>query len=67
MAEWVMRVPLISAAQVRILSEGLVEPAGEVQSLPADLRPAAPFSAEMIQAGLPEPGPFTCRDLRWAC
>jgi uncharacterized protein YbjT (DUF2867 family) len=63
--EAVMRVPLISVAQVHILAEGIVEaspPAGEP---PRDLVPQTPFSAEVIRAGLPEPGAFGCRDLRW--
>lgn len=65
LAEMTMRVPLVSTAQVRILSEGLVQPAGAVDPLPADLTPATPFSKESIRAGLPAAGPFTWADCRW--
>ena len=63
--EAVMRVPLVSIAQVHILAEGVVEAAPPADALPADLDPAIPFSNDVIRAGLPNPGPFTCRDLRW--
>jgi hypothetical protein len=62
--ERVMKIPLVSKAQVRILSEGVVEPWGEVEPLPAELAPATPFSEEQIRRGLPEPGPFGLADLR---
>jgi len=61
--ERVMRVPLISIAQVRILSESLVEPAGACDELPADLVPRTPFDADSIARGLPVPGRFGVRDL----
>ena len=63
--EAVMRVPLISVAQVHILAEGVVEAAPAADELPPDLVPRTPFTAEVIRRGLPEPGPFGCRDLRW--
>jgi len=62
--ERIMRVPLVAVAQVRILSEGVVEPAPPCDPLPADLAPRRPFSPEQIRAGLPEPGPFRLRDVR---
>jgi hypothetical protein len=62
--ERVMKIPLVSKAQVRILSEGVVEPWGEVASLPPELAPATPFTEEEIRRGLPEPGPFGLADLR---
>jgi len=62
--EAVMRVPLVSTAQVRILSEGLVEAAPPCDDLPDDLKPKQRFTDERIRAGLPEPGAFTCSDLR---
>lgn len=62
--ELTMRVPLVARAQVRILSEGVVEPAGPCDSLPADLLPQRRFTDDQIRNGLPEPGPFTMRDLR---
>jgi NADH dehydrogenase len=65
--EWTMTVPLVAKAQVRILSEGVVEPAPPCDSLPADLMPRRRFTEEQIRAGLPEPGGFGLRDLRcWA-
>ncbi|MBK8538947.1 MAG: NAD(P)H-binding protein [Ardenticatenia bacterium] len=64
-AERLMRVPLVSLAQVRILSEGLVAPAGAAcDELPADLVPELRFTPERIRAGLPTPGGFGMADLR---
>lgn len=62
--ELMMKVPLIAAAQVRILAEGLVEPAGIWDPLPEDLAPKTHFSEDSIRRGLPAPGPFTLKDLR---
>lgn len=62
--ELTMKVPLVARAQVRILSEGVVEPAGSYDSLPPDLLPTRRFTDEQIRDGLPKPGPFTLRDLR---
>lgn len=62
--ERVMRIPLVSKAQVRILSEGVVEPAGPCQLLPAGLTPRARFTDEQIRRGLPPPGAFGFSDLR---
>ena len=63
--EAVMRVPLISTAQVHTPAEGVVEASPPAPEPPADLMPQTPFSPDVIRAGLPEPGPFGCRDLRW--
>lgn len=63
--EAVMRVPLISTAQVHILAEGVVEALPPAPAPPADLVPQTPFSPEAIRRGLPEPGAFGLRDLRW--
>ena len=63
-AERTMKIPLLSLAQLRILSEGIVEALPPCDSLPADLLPATRFTAEQIHKGLPEPGPFGLRDLR---
>jgi uncharacterized protein YbjT (DUF2867 family) len=65
--ELTMKVPLVARAQVRILSEGVVEPAGPCDLLPADLLPTRRFTDDQIRDGLPEPGPFTLRDLRCCC
>jgi uncharacterized protein YbjT (DUF2867 family) len=62
--EFTMKVPLVAKAQVRILSEGVVDPATPCDSLPCDLLPTRRFTAEQIRDGLPEPGPFGMRDLR---
>lgn len=63
--ELTMKVPLTSLAQVRILSEGVVEAGTPVAPLPYDLVPTRRFTAEQIRSGLPQPGPFCAGDLRW--
>ncbi len=63
--EAVMRVPLISLAQVHILAEGVTVPAPFAEPPPADLAPDTPFDAAIIRAGLPAAGGFGRRDLRW--
>jgi NADH dehydrogenase len=62
--EWTMKIPLVAKAQVRILREGVVEPATTCDPLPADLVPVRRFTPDQIRRGLPEPGPFGLRDLR---
>lgn len=62
--EWTMKIPLTSLAQVRILSEGVVEPGSPVVPLPYDLVPTRRFTTDQIRNGLPEPGPFCVGDLR---
>jgi hypothetical protein len=62
--EWTMRVPLIAKAQVRILSEGVVEAAPACDRLPGDLMPTRLFTDEPIREGLPHSGAFSIRDLR---
>jgi uncharacterized protein YbjT (DUF2867 family) len=64
--ERVMKVPLVSIAQVRILSEGITEPLPFADPIPSDLLPGRRFSEENIRAGLPEPGAFHWRDLLWS-
>jgi NADH dehydrogenase len=63
-AEATMKIPLVSQAQVRILSEGIVEPAIACDSLPADLLPTTRFTSDQIRKGLPKPGGFGVSDLR---
>jgi NADH dehydrogenase len=63
--EMTMRVPLISIAQVRILSEGVVEPLPVCDELPDDLKPRHPFNEQNIRAGLPEAKAFGRTDCRW--
>lgn len=62
--ESTMKVPLVSAAQVRILAEGISEPASPVTAVPYDLVPTRRFSPEQIRNGLPHPAPFCVRNLR---
>lgn len=62
--ELTMKVPLVAKAQVRILSEGVVEPALTCDPLPEDLVPVRRFTETQIRSGLPQPGPFGLRDLR---
>jgi NADH dehydrogenase len=62
--ERTMTVPLVAKAQVQILAEGVVEAMPFANALPADLQPRRRFTDEQIASGLPDPGPFTLRDLR---
>jgi NADH dehydrogenase len=62
--ERIMTVPLVSTAQVQMLSEGLAEPAPACDPVPGDLAPRIPFSDEQIRKGLPPPEPFGWRDRR---
>jgi hypothetical protein len=62
--ERLMQVPLVSVAQVRMLSEGLSEPWPPCELPPRELAPRIPFSEEQIRRGLPPAGPFTLRDIR---
>jgi NADH dehydrogenase len=62
--EKIMTAPLVSAAQVRMLSEGLAEPCPPCNMLPPELAPKIPFSDDQIRKGLPAAGPFNLRDLR---
>lgn len=65
MFERFMKVPLTSLAQIRILSEGVVEPGSPVVPVPYDLVPTRRFTTEQIRSGLPQAGPFCVGDLRW--
>ena len=63
--ERLMMIPLISLAQVRMLSEGIVEPLPSCGSLPEDLSPQTRLTDEQIRRGLPEAGPFHLSEFRW--
>jgi uncharacterized protein YbjT (DUF2867 family) len=63
--EKVMTVPLVTRAQVRLLEEEIVEPVLAFDELPRDLQPSTPFDERSIRAGLPEPGRFGLKDLRF--
>jgi uncharacterized protein YbjT (DUF2867 family) len=62
--ERIMKIPLVSPAQVRILSEGIVEPWPPCEALPADLMPTTRFTGEQIRRGLPQAKAFGVEDLR---
>ena len=64
MAEQSMIVPLVSTAQVRMLTEGLVEPLPPCDPPPDDLGPRIPFSQAQIRKGLPEAKAFGRHDCR---
>ena len=64
--ERIMRIPLVSRAQVRILSEGVADPLPGCGELPEDLRPGRAFTAEQIRQGVPAPGSFGFGDCRLA-
>lgn len=63
LCELAMRFPLLTTSQVSLLSEDHELPTLAADELPADLVPATPFSPEQIRSGLPQPAPFTRRDL----
>ena len=62
--ERIMHVPLVSFAQVRILQEGITEPATPSDPLPPDLSPRRTFTIENIRPQLPPAGAFACSDFR---
>jgi NADH dehydrogenase len=63
-SELIMTVPLVSVAQVRMLSEGIVEPLPVCNALPEDLQPKTHLTESQIRRGLPEAGAFDFRDCR---
>jgi NADH dehydrogenase len=62
--ERTMAIPLVARAQVQMLAEGFLEAAPSADALPDDLKPQLRFTPHQIRQGLPDPGPFTCADLR---
>ena len=64
-AEAVMAIPMVSLAQLRILSDGIVTPWPARSEVPQDLRRQKFFTEEQIRKGLPPTGAFGLRDLRW--
>ena len=67
LVERVMTAPLVSVAQVRMLSEGLAEASPPCELPPAQLAPTIRFREGQIRKGLPPAGPFGLSDLRWCC
>jgi uncharacterized protein YbjT (DUF2867 family) len=59
-----MIMPLVSMAQIRMLSEGIVEPLPFCEALPDDLLPKTRFTLEQIRKGLPEAKPLSLKDCR---
>lgn len=57
LSEKLLARPLASRAQVRILSEGVVEPLPFAADLPPDLTPRTAFTYQAIRRGLPEVAP----------
>jgi uncharacterized protein YbjT (DUF2867 family) len=64
LVEQVMTTPLVSVAQVRMLTEGLAQPSPSCDALPPELAPGIPFAEAQIRQGLPPAGPFNLHDLR---
>jgi len=62
--ERIMVTPLVSLAQIRILSEGLSHPMPNEHTLPEELIPKIPFTEEQIKTGLPESNRLSIRDFR---
>ena len=62
-AEQVMKVPLVSVAQVRLLLEG-VEPGPLADPLPEEFAPQTRMTDEVIRSALPDRTRFGLRDLR---
>lgn len=65
--EAVMETPVTARAQVRMLAEGITEPApeGVCDRLPPDLQPSQPFTVERISRAVDDPEPYGLGDLRW--
>ncbi len=63
-AERMMKEPMASIAQVRILSEGVVEALPQADSLPSDLKPTIRFDETSVRDGLPNAGRYGFSDLR---
>lgn len=62
--ERMMTIPLISSAQVFMLSETMVEPLPACSELPQDLMPTTRFGDEQLVDRLPEAKPFGRSDFR---
>lgn len=63
-SERLMKVPLVSIAQVRLLFEA-GQRGPEAEDLPPELQPQTPFSEQIIRAELPDRRRFGLEDLRW--
>jgi uncharacterized protein YbjT (DUF2867 family) len=54
--EKVMRYPIVSVPQIRMLAEGMSEPVGNVDPLPFELQPKTYFTEEQIELSLKQIG-----------
>ncbi len=63
--ERVMKVPLVSIAQVRILAQGAFQPLPGCGTLPERLTPKTHLHRKQIRKGLPPARRFGLRDLRF--
>lgn len=63
-SERLMKIPLVSVAQVRLLFEA-GQPGAKADDLPHDLQPKTRFASEVIRDGLPDRRRFGLEDLRW--
>ncbi|MDB4459080.1 NAD(P)H-binding protein [bacterium] len=63
--ERIMIVPMVSNAQIRMLTESLATPMNSVRFPPPELAPRIGFSVNQIQKGLPPETPFGLHDLYW--
>jgi len=63
--ERVMRVPMVSLAQIRMLSEGVAEACPPCEPPPPSLVPRTPFDDAQIRKGLPPPGSLRWSDFHW--
>ena len=62
--ERIMTIPVVSLAQVRMLSEGIVKPLPPCEAVPADLAPRISFTDQQIRRGLPEAKSLGLNDCR---
>jgi len=62
--ERMMAIPLVSVAQVQMLSEGLSVPSPPCELPPPEFTPKIRFTEDQIRNGLPPSGPFRVRDIR---
>lgn len=63
LVERIMKVPMVSVAQIRMLSEGLAEPHLPCELPPDDLAPTIPFTSERIRQGLPNSKAYNLHDM----
>ncbi len=65
LAEKLMKVPLVTRAQIRMIQEGFEKPYGECDRLDQDLMPSILFTADEIRKALPDAARFSIEDLKY--